>query len=266
MSRALILAVLATCAAPAESAPDPAAIVERLPTLGTVARGRTRVVVRGEVSQRRAREVVAVVDQVVEDVQRRFTAPSENPDREITLCLLPDAARLREVATAAFGEVISDLGFYRPDHRIAFANLGNSIGNLRHELVHSLVADDFPSIPAWLTEGIASLYGTAKAGRHGFEFLVNYRLRDLQSALKAGELPTLAELATTTSIEVHGPRAMMWYALARYALLYVDRAGKLGEMYGKLRAATGDPEAQRAILAAYVQDEAFRAWARKLRL
>jgi hypothetical protein len=266
MPRILIVAVLATCAGPVESAPDPAPIVERLPVLGTVARGRTRVVVRGEVSQRRAREVVAVVDAVVEDVQRRFTAPSEHPDRDITLCLLPDATRLRQLAMAAFGESISDLGFYRPDHRIALANLGNSIGNLRHELVHSLLGDDFPRIPAWLNEGTAALYGSAKAGRHGFEFVVNYRLRDLQSALKAGELPTLDALAATTSIDVHGPRAMMWYAMARYVLLYVDRAGKLGEMYGKLRAAAGDAAAQRAVLAAYVDDEAFRAWARKLRL
>lgn len=266
VSRVLILAALVLCAAPVESAPDPAAVIERLPVLGTVARGRTRVVVRGEVSQRRAREVLAVVDDVVQDVQRRLTAPSATPDRDITLCLLPDAARLRQVAMAAFGEVISDLGFYRPDHRIAFANLGNSIGNLRHELVHSLIGDDFPRIPAWLTEGIASLYGTAKAGRHGFEFLVNYRLRDLQSALKAGDLPTIDELAASTPVDVRGPRAMVWYALARYVLLYVDRAGKLGEMYGKLRAAAGDAKAQRAVLAAYVDDEAFQAWARKLRL
>lgn len=264
MSRVPILAVLVACATTVDSAPDPAAVIERLPALGTVARGRTRVVVRGEVSQARAREVIAVVDQVVEDVQRRLTAPSKTPDRDIALCLLPGDTRLREVSMAAFGEVISNLGFYRPDHRIAVANLGNSIGNLRHELVHALLGDDFAGIPAWLNEGIAALYGTAKPGRRGFEFLVNYRLRDLQSALRAGDLPTLDQLATSTSIDVHGPRAMVWYAMARYVLLYVDRAGKLGEMYGKLRAATGDPRAQRAVLAAYVDDEAFRAWARKL--
>src|SRR6185503_5559990 len=159
MSRLVILAVLAACSARVDGAPDPAATIERLPALGTVARGRTRIVVRGEVSQQRAREMIALVDQVVEDVQRRLTAPSKTADRDITLCLLPDAKRLRAVATAAFGESISDLGFYRPDHRIALANVGNSVGNLRHELVHSLIGDDFPWIPAWLGEGIAALYG-----------------------------------------------------------------------------------------------------------
>ena len=43
-----------------------------------------------------------------------------------------------------------------------------SVGNLRHELVHPLLGDDYPAIPAWLNEGIASLYGSAKRGKRGF--------------------------------------------------------------------------------------------------
>lgn len=267
MTRLLLLAVPLMLATAAESAPDPVrATVDKLPELGAVARGRTRVVVRGEVTRARAREAVALVEQVIGDVQRRFTAPAKTPDRDITLCLLPDDARFRAVAMAAFGDLPSNLGFYRGDHRVALANLGRSIGNLRHELVHPLLGDDFPKIPAWLNEGIASLYGSARPGRHGFEFLVNYRLRDLQRALKAGDLPTLDELAASTSADVLGPRTMVWYAMARYVLLYVDRAGKLDELYGKLRAAAGDVPAQRALLHAYVDERAFLRWARALRL
>lgn len=262
----LAVAVLIMSTAVAWSAPDPVrTTVEQLTQLGTVSRGRARVVVRGEVSRARAKEAVALVDQVIGDVQRRFTAPTKTPDRDITLCLLPNDGRFRNVSIAAFGDLPSDLGFYRGDHRVAIANLGRSIGNLRHELVHPLLADDFPQIPAWLNEGIASLYGTAKPGKHGFEFLVNYRLRDLQKAMKAGEQPTLDQLAASTDAEVRGPRAMVWYAMARYVLLYVDRAGKLGELYGKLRGATGDAKAQRKILGEYVDEQAFARWAKALR-
>ena len=84
--------------------------------------------------------------------------------------------------------------------------------------VHPLLGDDFPQIPAWLNEGIAALYGSARAGKRGFEFLVNYRLRDLQKALKAGDLPTVDQLAASTADDVRGPRAMTWYAMARYVL------------------------------------------------
>ena len=59
---------------------------------------------------------------------------------------------------------------------------------------------------------------------------------------------------------------MTWYAMARYVLLFVDRAGKLGELYAKLRAAAGDTDTQRTILTSYVDDTAFRRWAAGLRL
>jgi hypothetical protein len=166
---------------------------------------------------------------------------------------------------AAFGDVPSELGFYRPDHRVALANLGRSLGNLRHELAHPLIGDDFPNVPTWLNEGIGSLYGTARPTDHGFEFLVNYRLRDLQRAQREGTMPTLAELAESTDADVHGKRAMVYYAMARYVLLYVDRRGKLANLYGELRAATGDVPKQRGILEAYIDERAFASWVARLR-
>lgn len=264
MSRRAVVAVIAALGSAAAAAPDPVrTTVDQLPELGTITRGRTRVVVRGEVTRARAKEALALVDQVIADVQRRFTAPTKTPDRDITLLLLPDDARFAKVARDAFGGMPSDMGFYRPDHRVALANLGNSIGNLRHELVHPLLGDDFPLIPAWLNEGIAALYGTARPTRRGgFEFLVNYRLRDLQKALAAGTAPTLDQLAASTSDDVRGDRAMVWYATARYVLLFVDRTGKLGELYARLRSAAGDPRAQRTILGEYVDEAAFHKWAR----
>src|SRR5262249_50310017 len=94
---ALVLTLLALLAlAPAAGASDHGgAVVGQLPELGRVARGRTRVVIRGEVSRPAARDAIALVEQVIGDVQRRFAAAAEAPDRDITLCLLPDRARFR---------------------------------------------------------------------------------------------------------------------------------------------------------------------------
>src|SRR5262249_60463255 len=97
-----------------------------------------------EVAAKQRAEVVRVTDQVVADVSRRFTRAAAAADPAITLALLSSDKRFREVASAFGGELPSEWGFYRPDHRIAIANLGVSIGNLRHELVHPLIADDFP--------------------------------------------------------------------------------------------------------------------------
>ncbi|HUS31931.1 MAG TPA: hypothetical protein VMZ53_25695 [Kofleriaceae bacterium] len=230
--------------------------------LATVSGQRARIDVDGEVSAKQAKQVAALVEAVVVDVERRFTQPAKQPDAHVTLLVYSDPDRYQTEA-AKLGPVISDWGFYMPDKRTAIANVGASIGNLRHELVHPLLGDDYPTIPAWLNEGIASLYGSAKLGKHGFTFLVNYRLRDLQKALKAGTLPSLAELAASTADDLHGDQAMMFYAYSRYVLLYADKQGTLSKLYADLRAA--DHKKHAAILASYVDETAFRAWARKLR-
>ncbi|HTL33691.1 MAG TPA: hypothetical protein VL326_11230 [Kofleriaceae bacterium] len=223
---------------------------------------RARIDVDGEVNAKQAKQVEALVEAVVADVERRFTQPAKKPDAHVKLLVYSDADRYQTEA-AKLGPVISDWGFYMPDQRTAIANVGVSIGNLRHELVHPLIGDDYPTIPAWLNEGVASLYGSAKLGKHGFTFLVNYRLLDLQKALKAGTLPTLAQLAATTADDMHGDQAMMYYAYARYVLLYAETKGTLSKLYADLRAA--DPSKHASILASYVDEKAFRAWAKKLR-
>jgi hypothetical protein len=230
--------------------------------LATVQGQRARIDVDGEVSAKQQKQVVALVEAVVADVERRFTQKAKTPDEHVKLLIYSNEDRYRTEA-AKLGPVISDWGFYMPDKRTAIANVGASIGNLRHELVHPLIGDDYPAIPVWLNEGIASLYGSAKLGKHGFTFLVNYRLRDLQKALKANTLPSLSDLANSTEDDVHGDRAMVFYAYARYVLFYVDQKGKLSELYAELRGA--DRKQHAAILAKYVDEQSFRAWARKLR-
>lgn len=263
MLRAWVVLVVLSSGAAAETEPARVqAMIDGLPELAKLERGRARVIVRGEVARAKQREIVAVADQVITDVARRFTAKGD-PHAEIRLCLLSTDSRYREAA-GAFDGVPSDWGFYRPDLRVAIANLGASIGNLRHELVHPLIGDDFPHIPAWLNEGIAALYGTARWNGKRFEFLVNYRLRDLQRAIKDGTLPTIAELALSTHRDVRGDRAMTFYAMARYVLLFVEKQGKLSQLYVELRDAK-DVTAQRAVLTSYVDDAKFIAWAKSLR-
>jgi hypothetical protein len=238
--------------------------IDDLPKLGVIDHGRAHVVVRGELAKSARRDALQLADQVIADVERRFTRATKNADPQVTLCVLANDDRYLEVARSLGGEPPSMWGFYQPSRRVAIINYGQSVGNLRHELVHPLLGDDFPGIPSWLNEGIAALYGTARPTKHGFEFLVNYRLRDLQRAIAKHELPTIAELAIVSDTDVYGPRASVYYAMSRYVLLYVERQGKLSELYAKLRDAS-DADERRDILTHYVDDARFVAWARRLR-
>src|SRR5258706_2766340 len=164
-TKLLVVASLAAC--PATSGADAARdAVDAVPELGTVAHGRANVIVRGELSKSAQRDALRITDEVVADVARRFTRPAKRADAAVTLCLLPTEQRFVAIARSFGEEPPSTWGFYRPDHRIAIINWGQSVGNLRHELVHPLIADDFPAIPAWLDEGVAALYGTAKPTAH----------------------------------------------------------------------------------------------------
>ncbi len=232
------------------------------PLLGEVKGGRARIVVRGEVGKAKQEEMVKLVDSIVADVERRFTKAAKQPDASVTLLLFSDPDRYREVAET-YGPLISDWGFYLPAKRVAIANTGASIGNLRHELVHPLIGDDYPGIPAWLNEGVAALYGSAKLGRRGFTFLVNYRLRDLKRALANGTCPTFAKLAASTDLDVRGENAMVYYALSRYVLLYAERQGKLSQLYADLRSSDRAKHAE--VLARHLDEKAFRAWAKRLK-
>src|SRR5215470_8529624 len=106
-----------------------------LPLLARVPGTRARVVVRGEVTARDKQKVVDLVNHVIEDVEHRFTA-KHAPDPTVTLLVFSDPARYRAVAAKVDDSVPSDWGFYLPSQRLAIANVGASIGNLRHELVH----------------------------------------------------------------------------------------------------------------------------------
>lgn len=237
--------------------------VDTLPVVGRLeAPGATRVTIRGVLSKSRAKTLVALAAAVQADVTRRFLTPVDKSGLEpVELCLFERSADYDAfVATLLEGaRSPSPLGFFDPRLRVVVANVGLSIGNLRHELAHALLHDDFPDIPSWLTEGVGALYGTAALEQGGFRFLPNYRLRHLRAARKAGTLPTLSQLARSTADDVYGERVMEYYALARYTLLYLDVHGTLRATFDALRGAQTAGDRERIVLAA-VEASAFFTW------
>jgi len=229
----------------------------------------TRLVLRGRPTAERAKLLSALAQAVQQDVTRRFlsgTDASALPPVEV--CLFDGSAAYHAFAVQVLGgaEPPSDLGFYEPRLRVVVANTGLSIGNLQHELAHALLGDDFPDVPSWLTEGVGSLYGSARLEKNGrYRFLVNYRLRHLRAAREAGTLPDLATLAASTSAEVYGPNVLAYYAAARYLLLSLDGRDELPGFFAAMRAAKTS-KAQREVLERFVDYPKFLAWTQTLRL
>jgi len=237
--------------------------VEDLPIIGRLETPKaTRVTIRGAFPKARATQLVSLAAAVQADVSRRFLTNADTSSfSPVEVCLFERTADYDAFVSELLhgAPAPSELGFFDPTLRVVVANVGLSIGNLRHELAHALLHDDFPDIPAWLTEGVGAAYGTAVLEKSGFRFVPNYRLRHLRAARKAGTLPTIDELARSTADEVYGDRVLEYYALARYTVMYLDVRGTLLVTLAALRNAK-TAEARSKVLTGAVDSTNFFAW------
>lgn len=242
--------------------------VQALPELARIgAAGDTIFILRGRLSKDRAKQTERITRQVHQDVKRRFlTSRDKSGLRPVDVCVLASSKAYRKFAKQVMGndEYATDRGFFVPYRRLIVVDLGRGVGGLRHELVHALLRDEFGALPDWLDEGMAALYVTAKWTKKGYKFQVNFRLRQLRAARKAGRLPDLAKLAASDDREVYGKDYEAYYSLARYLLLYLERQGKLDKFFKKIRSAPRSTKGQLEVLRQFVDYGVFLRWTDEL--
>jgi hypothetical protein len=152
------------------------------------------------------------------------------PARLITIYLLADDASYRHYAWEIFRDRPSTpYGYVRGDSMIM--NIATGGGTLVHELVHTLMAANFPSAPAWFNEGLGSLFEQCNVEESRLVGLVNWRLPGLQKALKDDCLVPLATLIATSDKEFYADASGLHYAEARYLCMYLQEMGKLETFY-----------------------------------
>src|SRR5262249_12414554 len=108
-------------------------------------------------------------------------------------------------------------------------------GTLVHEIVHPYVHANFPDAPAWLNEGLASLYEYPDERAGAIVGRPNWRLAGLKSAIRADKVPAFRDMTTTTDDEFYDSRT--GYAQARYLLYYLQEKGLLVSYYKRFYAA-----------------------------
>jgi hypothetical protein len=173
------------------------------------------------------------------------------PSQPITVLLLATESSYNVYAEKLFGDRgVSIYGYYKPGLRTLVMNIGTGGGTLVHELTHALVDFDFPQIPDWFNEGLASLHEQCRfsEGPDGptIEGLENWRLPGLQKAIRAGQLGSIESLLATD--EFRGRREGLNYAQARYFCMYLERRGLLDDFYRLFRDThAGDPRGSRAL-------------------
>lgn len=191
-----------------------------------------------------------------------------SPDQPLTLLLYSNERAYRDAAWKLDRRnTASYYGYYiRTDRRIV-ANIGTGAGTLAHELTHALGHVDFPNMPEWFDEGLASLYEEADFSEDGLRLngLSNWRLNHLLSAMQKQRLGTLEALIS--SREIRQERQAIEYAQARYFCLYLQERGLLPFFYRKFRnRAATDPSGLRTLCEIFDTenldgiDRNFRQW------
>lgn len=125
-------------------------------------------------------------------------------------------------------------GIYsRAAHRV-IVNIATGEGTLAHELTHALAHADFPDLPEWLDEGLASLYEECEFSPDGMRLIgvENWRGSALQGLVPRGELRSIVDLANEQFAAENAP---VDYAQARYFCLYLQKRNLLEPFYRKCR-------------------------------
>lgn len=189
----------------------------------------------------------------------------ERPKRILDVWLMRDAETYEATVKQRTGSApTTPYGFYASEDDALFMNISTGGGTLVHELVHPYVEADFPDAPAWLNEGLGSLFEQSAERQGKIVGLTNWRLRGLQRALASATVPSFERLAAMPSGTFYGDGSGVHYATARYLMQYMQERGVLETFYRSFRATRrDDPTGYKAMLASLgVTDAAaFReAW------
>jgi hypothetical protein len=160
---------------------------------------------------------------------------SKKPDEAITVLLFTDDKSYRGWADKLFGDKdVSHFGYYKPDKRTLVMNIGTGGGTLVHELTHSLIVYDFPSVPQWFNEGLASLHEGCTVSTERIIGKINWRLPALQKAIADGKLRPLADMISKDDFYDEKTRGLN-YAQSRYFFMYMQEKGLIDKLYKIMR-------------------------------
>ncbi len=167
----------------------------------------------------------------------------KDPTRILDIWLFKDKTSYEKHARQIFGdEPGTPFGYFTHADGALVMNIQTGGGTLVHEIVHPFMAANFPQCPAWLNEGLGSLYEQCHEAGGRIEGLPNWRLvgwrreGGLQEAIREGRVPSFKTLCSTTDHQFYHEDCGTNYAQARYLCYYLEQHRLLRKFYHRFRA------------------------------
>ena len=243
-----------------------ASLQKRLPGPEFTVRIQPPFVVIGDepasVVERHAEETVKwAVDKLKQDF---FT---KDPEEILDIWLFKDTASYEKHARELFGQKpTTPYGYYSSADKALVMNISTGGGTLVHEIVHPFVAANFPDCPAWLNEGLGSLYEQSGEQDGHIVGYTNWRLPGLQRAIRRGGLTPFQKLLAMDGRAFYDDDRGTNYAQARYLCYYLQERGLLTRFYREFYAnRAADPtgfETLKKVLNETDMDAFQRRWER----
>ena len=171
------------------------------------------------------------------------------PDRPIAILMFSNDKSYRRHARHLDGRNnAAYYGYYQKGQRRIVLNFATGNGTLAHELTHALSHVDFPNMPEWFDEGLASLHEQSEFSEDGLKLtgLLNWRIYHLLREIQQKRLRSIQSLIESNNVR-SGHEAVD-YAHARYLCLYLQERRLLGHFYRKFRASVHeDPSGIRSL-------------------
>jgi hypothetical protein len=179
---------------------------------------------------------------ISERVRRlRATVFDRGPEEIVDVWLFATTASYRAGVRSHLDEWPRTLhGYYAPHRRAVVVNLESGATTLAHELTHPFVEASYPNVPAWLDEGLASLYERARDREEGLESITGPELVRLKRHLEDGHLPSIAALTAGTDGDFYADPRHLSYTQMRYLLMYLEHCGGLESFLNAMRDAPRD--------------------------
>ncbi len=185
-----------------------------------------------------AKELQRYYNEIILPVERALLASyfRERPTEPVTILLFSNDTRYQQYAQKLDNRWATGYyGYYNQTKRRVLINISTGSGTLVHELTHSFAQKDFPTLPEWLDEGLASLHEESDFNKAGTRLIgfSNWRLPHFKNGIQQKEIQSLRALMTSQKLRPN--RQEIDYAHARYFCLFLQQKNLLIPFYREFR-------------------------------
>jgi hypothetical protein len=209
---------------------------EKVPSSATITRFRNYVIF----SDLDENTTYNLIDKDIRNTSDEMTKNyvSRLPDSVTPVFLFKDYDTYENFSVNTIGlesDDLSPFGFYKISKNVIVIRYISWKGSTSHEITHSYTRFDFPDMPSWFDEGLASLHEKHVFIDDVMKGDFSWRIVTLRRAFRENTYTGIKTMMETNDNELYGKRSSFYYAQSRYLLMYMQQTVSPNKYYKLFR-------------------------------